>query len=258
MIVAFHDSVRLDNHGSSHLPLANQHALGTFWSHLTRFQQGFGTHAAGTALPLRGQGRQLIAFPHSLGYKYGKDKLGNPTYPARVWHPAGLFPTVLASGNAGILRWPKLRAMCPPREAFNTWAHAPHAAAGPAGCIHERRPMPSECLSAKGFPADTLFNSDNDGFRFAGNAVPPTYFKKLFLTVTDVLDRAEVPLVLPRKPDEYITYAKYPLHPNDIVITASQKPAGKPAKKGQNVSLCATASTGISSLTYQSHQKSSS
>ena len=49
------------------------------------------------------------------------------------------------------------------------------------------------------------------GFRFAGNAVPPSYFKKLFLAVSDVLDRAEVPLVLPRKPDEYITYCKEPL-----------------------------------------------
>ena len=87
--------------------------------------------------------------------------------------------------------------------------------------------MPSECLSAKGFPSDTPFSSDSDGFRFAGNAVPPTYFKKLFLAVTDVLDRAEVPLVLPRKPDEYITYAKHPLHPNDVDITVSNKTAGK-------------------------------
>ena len=95
--------------------------------------------------------------------------------------------------------------------------------------------MPSECLSAKGFPADTPFNNDSDGFRFAGNAVPPAYFKRLFLAVTDVLDRAEVPLVLPRKPDEYLTYDRYPLHPNDVDITAAQKMAGKPAKKGQNV-----------------------
>jgi hypothetical protein len=125
--------------------------------------------------------------------------------------------------------------MCPLREAFSTWAGSLHAAADPAGCIHEKRPISSECLSAKGFPADTPFNNDSDGFRCAGNAVPPSYFKELFPAVTDVLDRAEVPLVLPRKPDEYITYAKHPLHPNDVDITASHKTAGKPAKKGQNV-----------------------
>ena len=90
-------------------------------------------------------------------------------------------------------------------------------------------------MSAKGFPADTPFNNVNAGFRFAGNAVPPSYFKKLFLAVTDVLDRAEVPLVLPRKPDEYITYCKEPLHPNDVDITAPGKMAGRPTKKGQNV-----------------------
>ena len=115
------------------------------------------------------------------------------------------------------------------------WANASRAAADPAGCIQERRPMPSECLSAKGFPADTPFNSDGDGFRFAGNAVPPSYFRKLFLAVTDILDRAEVPLVLPRKPDEYITYCDEPLHPNDVDITAQQKMAGRSTKKGQNV-----------------------
>ena len=50
-----------------------------------------------------------------------------------------------------------------------------------------------------------------------------------------MLDRAEVSLVPPRKPDEYITCVKCLLHPNDVDITTAQRMAGKPAKKGQNV-----------------------
>jgi site-specific DNA-cytosine methylase/integrase len=234
VIVAFQDSVQLDKPWQFPFATGESTCAGEFlepsYKVPSRFWDKRSWYRAATTWARRAVDRIF-----TLGYKYGKDKLGNPAYPARVWHPAGLFPTVLASGNAGLLRWPKLRAMCPLRGAFNTWAHLPHAAADPTGCIRERRPMPSECLSAKGFPSDTPFSSDSDGFRFAGNAVPPTYFKKLFLAVTDVLDRAEVPLVLPRKPDEYITYAKHPLHPNDVDITVSNKTAGKPAKKGQNV-----------------------
>ena len=177
MIVAFHDSVQLDRPwqfpfatGEStcagEVPEPSYKVPARFWDSRSRYR------AAAT------WARHAVGRIFTLGYKYGKDKLGNPAYPAQVWHPAGLFPTVLASGNAGLLRWPKPRAVCPLREAFSTWANAPNAAADPAGCIHERRPMPSECLSAKGFPTDTPFSNNSDGFRFAGNAVPPTYFQK--------------------------------------------------------------------------------
>ena len=234
MIVSFHDAVQLDRPWQ--FPFATVEStcagekLEPSYNFLARFWDSRSWYRAAVTWARHAVGRIF-----TLGYKYDKDKLGNPAYPARVWHPAGLFPTVLASGNAGLLRWPNLRAMCPLREAFNTWAGAPHAAADPAGCIHKRRPMPLECLSAKGFPADTPFDNDSDGFRFAGNAAPPSYFKRLFLAVTDVLDRVEVPLVLPRKSDEYITYCKEPLHPNDVDITIAHKMAGKPTEKGQNV-----------------------
>ena len=130
------------------------------------------------------------------------------------------WPTVLASGNAGPIRWPKLKAMCPLREAFCTWATTSLPTADPAGCIHGRRPMPSECLSAKDFPADTPFVSDTVGFGFAGNAVPPSYFEKPFLAVTDLLDGADESLDLPRKPEEYVTYNDQPLDSTDVTPTS--------------------------------------
>ena len=234
VIVAFHDSVRLEKPWQFPFATGESTCAGDFLQPSYKVPARFWDarswyRTAGSWV------RKAVDRIFTLGYKYGKDKLGNPAYPARVWHPAGLFPTVLASGNAGLLRWPMLRAMCPLREAFNLWARVPAAKADPTGCVHERRPMPTECLSAKGFPTDTPFGSDSDGFRFAGNAVPPSYFRKLFLAVTDVLDRAEVPLDLPRKDDEYITFAKQPLHPNDVDITKSTKLAGRTAKKGQNV-----------------------
>ena len=39
----------------------------------------------------------------SLGHMPGKDKIGSPYLPNRVFHMLGLFPTVLASGNTGLV-----------------------------------------------------------------------------------------------------------------------------------------------------------
>ena len=138
------------SHGSFLLQLANRLALESFWSRHTRFLQDSGTNAVGTAPLLHGQGGQLIASSH---WVISMVRTSWATQPILLEFGTlqELFPTVLApcrSGNAGLLRWPKLRAMCPLRGAFNTWAHLPLAAADPTGCIRERRPMPSECLSA--------------------------------------------------------------------------------------------------------------
>lgn len=140
------------------------------------------------------------------GFKYGKDRVGSPTYPARVWHPRGLFPTVLASGNAGLVRWPKLFAMCPVRVAFATWAGSKQTSSKPPGsCIKERRPTPIECLISKGFPDSIPFPSNVAGFRFAGNAVPPAYFESLLVSVCIAMDQAGVDMVMPPKASEYST-----------------------------------------------------
>ena len=59
----------------------------------------------------------------TAGFKNWVDKVGNPKWPNRVWHPMGLFPTCLASGNTGLVSWPRLRWMCSKHSAFLHWAN---------------------------------------------------------------------------------------------------------------------------------------
>ena len=47
----------------------------------------------------------------TLGYCNLRDKIGYPMTPSRVFHPMGLLPTCLASGNTGFVRTVKLRAL---------------------------------------------------------------------------------------------------------------------------------------------------
>ena len=234
IIVAFHDTVDLQAPWQFPKPDGFSTCAGDFLQPSHLVPSRFWDHRSWYRIT-KTWCRQAVDRIFTLGYKYGKDKLGNPAFPARVWHPSGLFPTVLASGNAGLIRWPRFKAMCPVRQAFCTWAKIP-LKTDPAGCIHERRPMPSECLSAKGFPTDTPFISDSVGFRFAGNAVPPSYFEKLFLAVTNLLDGANESLDLPRKPEEYVTYCDQPLHSTDVTPTSFHKLAGKAKiKRGYHV-----------------------
>ena len=234
IIVAFHDTVDLQAPWQFPKPDGSSTCAGDFLQPSHLVPSRFWDHRSWYRIT-KTWCRQAVDRIFTLGYKYGKDKLGNPAFPARVWHPSGLFPTVLASGNAGLIRWPRFKAMCPVRQAFCTWAKIP-LKTDPAGCIHERRPMPSECLSAKGFPTDTPFISDSVGFRFAGNAVPPSYFEKLFLAVTNLLDGANESLDLPRKPEEYVTYCDQPLHSTDVTPTSFHKLAGKAKiKRGYHV-----------------------
>ena len=232
VIVAFHDSVNLVDAWQFPMPTNEHSCAGEYAFPSFKVPERFWDTRKWYRTAKTWCSKTLGRI-YTLGFKYGKDRIGNPAFPARVWHPSGLFPTVLASGNAGIFRWPRLRAMCPIREAFATWSGKPPQTFHPLGCVHERRPMPIECLIAKGFPADTPFDTDEDGFRFAGNAVPPSYFTQLFLQVTDVLDKAEVDMVLERKVDEYCTYNDQPLHAHDIDITA-RIGAPRRVKMGQN------------------------
>ena len=220
VIVAFHDSVQLDKPWQFPFATGESTCAGELlepsYKVPARFWDSRSWYRAATTWA-----RHAVDRIFTLGLQVWQGQAGQPSLSCAGLAPSRSVPYSACVRERRSATVAKLRAMCPLREAFNTWAHVHRTLQlTPAGCIHERRPMPSECLSAKGFPADTPFSSDSDGFRFAGNAVPPSYFKKLFLAVTDVLDRAEVPLVLPRKPDEYITYCQEPLHPNDVDITA--------------------------------------
>jgi len=93
--------------------------------------------------------------------------------------------------------------------------------------------MPVECLLSKGFPADTPFQTDSDGHRFAGDAVPTTWFEVLFKVVITVLDEAGVSTHCPKVQNEYVTWLAEPLHENDANVSY-QKCAGN-QKRGHNV-----------------------
>ena len=101
------------------------------------------------------------------------------------------------------------------------------------GKIRDRRPMPVECLLSKGFPADMPFQTDSDGHRFAGDAVPTTWFEVLFKVVITVLDEAGVSAHCPKVQDEYVTWLVEPLHENDAIVS-QQKWAGN-QKRGHNI-----------------------
>jgi hypothetical protein len=139
----------------------------------------------------------------------------------------GVFPTCLASGNTGLVRWPRLRWNCIKHNAFLHWAVTAKVScnnqpASNGSCIGERRVTPPECLDSKGFPHSTPIPNDRTGYRFAGNAVPVAYFTELLTKVATALDEADCPIHITPKPDEYITYGSTPtklhdaasLHPN--------------------------------------------
>ena len=148
--------------------------------------------------------RWKLRLPHaersiwSLGYMPGKDKIGSPYYPNRIFHMLGLFPTVLASGNTGLVLVIQLRAMCPKYSAFKSWANITQSALNrplavwAKAALRLRRVMPCECMASKGFPLDAPKVSDSAAYRMAGNAVPIPYFTRLLISVTDYIRAAGV------------------------------------------------------------------
>ena len=110
----------------------------------------------------------------TVGFKNWKDKVDNPKWPNRVWHPTGLFPTCLASDNTGLVRWPRLGWMCIciKHDAFLHWAVTTKVScnnqpASTGSYIGERRVTPPECLDSKGFQHSTSIPNDRAGYRFA-------------------------------------------------------------------------------------------
>ena len=176
----------------------------------------------------------------TVGFKNWADKVGNPKWPNRVWHPMGLFPTCLASGNTGLVRWPRLRWMCSKHSAFLHWAITAKVKcnsqpAGSTSCIAERRVTPAECLRSKGFPRSTPIPSDRAGYRFAGNAVPVAYFTELLTTVATALDAADSPIHITPKPDEYVTYGSTPTEMHDAASLHRKLGMPAKAKVGHNI-----------------------
>jgi site-specific DNA-cytosine methylase len=190
----------------------------------------------------------------TLGYKDKYNKIGTPPKPSHVWLPTGLFPTCLASGNSGLVRTIFLRAMCPLYSRFSIWFDVTHSRKArsrrkkvgikisqkvPArklqkGRIRERRPMPSEVLQSKGFPNTTPVKSDATGFRFAGNAVPVSWFTVLLGEVRLQLEDAGVCKAMVPKDNQYVTWMEQPLHTHDRDLTAEKYGGGK-TKKGHNL-----------------------
>ena len=176
----------------------------------------------------------------TVGFKNWKDKVGNPKWPNRVWHPMGLFPTCLASGNTGLVRWPRLRWMCIKHNAFLHWATTAKVCcndqpASSKSCIGERRVTPPECLDSKGFPHSTPIPNDRAGYRFAGNAVPVAYFAELLTRVATALDEADCPIHITPKPDEYITYGSTPSKLHDAASIHRKLGMPAKAKVGHNI-----------------------
>ena len=99
--------------------------------------------------------------------------------------------------------------------------------------VRDHRLIPVEFLPSKGFPADTPFQTDSDEHRFAGDAVPTTWFEVLFKVVITALDEAGVSSHCPKVQDEYVTWLVEPLHENDSIVY-QQKWAGN-QKRGHNV-----------------------
>ena len=156
--------------------------------------------------------KTLSGYTRGVAYKDKRCRIGTPPKPSHVWLPTGLFPTCLASGNSGLVRTLYLRAMCPLYVGFSAWFDATYTIGGrdrrrkagkwasqampvrvvQKGGVRERRPMPSEVLQSKGFPASTPIKSDKVGFRFAGNAVPVSWFTVLLTEVRLHLEEAVV------------------------------------------------------------------
>ena len=100
-----------------------------------------------------------------------------------------------------------------------------------ASCIGERKATPRECLNSKGFPSSTPIPSQEAGYRFAGNAVPVTYFTELSVKLATALDDADCPMVIDQKPDEYVTYGDTPSELHDKLSLKGSLGT----KKGHNI-----------------------
>ena len=94
----------------------------------------------------------------TLGYCNLRDKIGYPMTPSRVFHPMGLLPTCLASGNTGLVRTIKLRALDGLYCALVQWIQLvqkkkvflPQWQPQRGGQCN-RRMMPSECFASKAY-----------------------------------------------------------------------------------------------------------
>jgi hypothetical protein len=148
----------------------------------------------------------------TLGYCSLRDRIGYPMTPSRVFHPLGLLPTCLASGNTGLVRTIRLRALDNIYCAWVTWvqvlrstrAFAPRWKAQRGGLCN-RRMMPSECFASKGYTLE-LDVPDEIKYRCAGNMVPIPYTTRFIKAVVQYLERAGKRPVLKPKCDEYRTF----------------------------------------------------
>jgi site-specific DNA-cytosine methylase len=134
----------------------------------------------------------------NLGYMDFKDRVGSPLLPNRIFHMMGLFPTVMASGNTGLVLVLQLRSMCPKYGGFMMWLQyvqrSKQVEVTPflKAALRLRRVMPSECMDSKGFPAGSPKLPVTAEYRMAGNSVPVPYFTKLLNAVIEYLAAARV------------------------------------------------------------------
>ena len=249
VIVAFHDSVKLQRQWTWPMPKTTEWSLdhghrkcaGEVLQPSTlvpaRFWDDRPCYKAETTWKRTDSTRIF-----TVGYKNKRCRIGTPPKPSHVWLPTGLFPTCLASGNSGLVRTLYLRAMCPLCAGFSAWFDATYTIGGrdrrrkagklasqtmpvrevQKGGVRERRPMPSEVLQSKGFPASTPTKSDKVGFRFAGNAVPVNWFTVLLSEVRLHLEEAAVSKALIPRPDQYVTWLEQPLHIHDLDFAAKK------------------------------------
>ena len=175
----------------------------------------------------------------------------------------GLFPTCLASGNSGLVLTMWLRAMCPLYSAMTSWFDMTFSQNKKSqktgkkrkkptrnkqiGRTRTRKATPEECLISKGFPEDTPFNSEDSGYRFAGNAVPCNWFMitGLFKQITGCLHSAGVSTKLKVKADQYITWTEKPIHSHDVLLEKGRHGAPK-TKKGRNIVLHVSRDSAVS------------
>ena len=155
----------------------------------------------------------------NLGYIDFKDRVGSPLLPSRIFHMMGLLPTVMASGNTGLVLTLGLRSMCPKYSGFMMWLQyvqrSKQVEVTPflKAALRLRRVIPSECMDSKGFPAGSPKLPVTAEYRMAGNSVPVPCFTKLLNAVIEYLAVARVQ---PAKSREMEC---------QLVVPAKQKPS---------------------------------
>ena len=202
--VAFHDSVALAQTFMFPEQLAKRRCAGEFLEPSFNIPADLWDDRPWTRIVIRrdAKGTSIL----TLGFVSLADKVGSPSLPSRVWHPLGLSPTILASGNAQLVLVPMLRAMCPLFAALMAWASPIFSRTGSLVqkfLLRKRRLLPSEKLALRGFPVDYPKANDTVINRCAGNAVPPAYFARLFAKISYALYHAGVQTKLPLKPHAY-------------------------------------------------------